>query len=278
MKTGAVTLENGLKLTVDVPDQRSERTIVMLAAMGVPAKYYDTFAGELVKLGHPVVRVRWRDEDREFPINNPKYGYADLAEVDAPAAVEWAREEFGEDPVVLGHSLGGQIATISHASAKPVAALVVIASGTNYWRGSGLRWALGVGIVSWLIAPIIVRIYGYWPGGRLGFGGRQGKGIISDWARLGRTGRFEPDHAKIDHESALREIDVPVLSLTIARDQYVSVGATEQLLKKMPGAAITREHWRPTERGQSGHFHWVRAAKGPPQLVHSWLSENAPAK
>jgi predicted alpha/beta hydrolase len=272
---GLVELANGLKLTVDLPADRTAKTIVLLAAMGVPAKYYDTFVGTLCTLGHPVVRVRWRDEDREFPINNPGYGYADLAEVDAPAAITWARETFGEEPIVCGHSLGGQIATISAAKAGPTAGLVLIASGTNYWRGSGLRWALGVGIVSWLVAPVIVRIFGYWPGGRLGFGGRQTKTVIRDWARLGRTGRFEPDHASVDHEAALGEIATPVLSLTIAKDQYVSIGATEQLLRKLGRASITREHWRPEEHGHRGHFHWVRAEHGPAEIIHRWIETSA---
>lgn len=272
---GLVELPSGLKLTVDLPAERTARTIVLLAAMGVPAKYYDTFVGTLCSLGHPVVRLRWRDEDRDFPIENPGYGYADLAEVDAPAAITWARENFSEDPIVCGHSLGGQIATISAAKAGPTAGLALIASGTNYWRGSGLRWALGVGIVSWLVAPIVVRIFGYWPGGRLGFGGRQTKTVIRDWARLGRTGRFEPDHATVDHERALREIDKPVLSLTIAKDQYVSIGATEQLLGKLSSATIERKHWRSEARGQSGHFYWVRAEHGPPEIIHEWIETHA---
>lgn len=273
---GLTTLPNGLKLTIDLPEDRTARTIVLLPAMGVPAKYYDAFVGTLISLGHPVVRVRWRDEDRDFPISNPSYGYADLAEVDAPAAVSWARDAFGEDPIVCGHSLGGQIATISAAKAGPSAGIVVIASGTNYWRGSGLRWALGVGIVSWLVAPVVVRIFGYWPGGRLGFGGRQTKTMIRDWARLGRTGRFEPAHAEVNHEAALREIDAPVLSLTIASDQYVSIGATEQLLSKLERASIEREHWRPSDHAHRGHFHWARAEHGPPEILHNWIAQHAP--
>ena len=117
-----IELPSGLKLTVDRPAESTGRVLVLLAAMGTPAKYYDRFVGGLVSLGHPVVRVRWRDEDRDFPLSNPGYGYADLAEVDAPDAINWTRDEFGEDPIVVGHSLGGQIASISAAGSGPLPA------------------------------------------------------------------------------------------------------------------------------------------------------------
>lgn len=266
-----IELPGGLKLTVDRPTERSARTLVLLAAMGTPAKYYDRFARALVERGHPVVRVRWRDEDREFPINNPGYGYADLAEIDAPAAISWAREEFGDDPIVLGHSLGGQIASISAAGSGPLTGIALIASGTNYWRGSGFRWGLGVGAVS-VIAPLIVRIFGYWPGGRLGFGGRQSATVIRDWARLGRTGRFAPEHAKSDLEGQLKNFSGPVLSLTISGDIYVSKGATESLLTKLSSAQIERHRWSPDERSHRGHFGWTRAESEPAEIIHEWAT------
>jgi predicted alpha/beta hydrolase len=270
-----VELPGGLKLTVDTPSDRTSRVIVLLAAMGTPAKYYDRFVGGLVALGHPVVRVRWRDEDRDFPIEHPEYGYADLAEVDAPAAINWAREKFGEDPIVCGHSLGGQIASISAAGSKPIAGIAIIASGTNYWRGSGPRWALGVGAVS-VLSPLVVRALGHWPGGRLGFGGRQTATVIRDWARLGRTGRFEPEHAKTDLEGLLREYDGPFFSLTIAGDEYVGRGATDQLLGKLTSAKIERQRWSPEERSHRGHFGWTRAEREPAEIVHDWATRSTP--
>lgn len=269
-----VEISGGLKLTVDVPAEKTERVLVMFAAMGTPAKYYDKFVSRLVALGHPVVRVRWRDEDRDFPLENPDYGYADLAEIDAPAAIAWTRARFGEDPIVVGHSLGGQIASISAAGAGPLAGIALIASGTNYWRGSGLKWALGIGSVS-VIAPLIVRIFGYWPGGRLGFGGRQAAGVIRDWARLGRTGRFEPAGAKTDLEGSLREYVGPVLSLTIAGDAYVSKGATESLLNKLTSATIERDRWKPEEHSHRGHFGWTRAESKPAEIIHEWATRAA---
>lgn len=268
-----VVLDNGLRLTFDPADSRTGAPLVLLPAMGVPARFYDRFTANLNRLGHDVVRVHWRDEDRDFPIKNKNYGYADLAETDVPAAVEWTRQHTGEAPILLGHSLGGQVASISAGSCGELAGIAIVASGTNYWRGSGLRWALGVGFVSLVVAPLVTRIVGYWPGGRLGFGGRQPARLIRDWARLGRTGRFEPTGATVDLETRMRGVDLPILAINIGGDIYVSRGATENLLQKMQSAQIERIRWRPDDRHFRGHFNWVRADDGPAQLISVWAAD-----
>jgi predicted alpha/beta hydrolase len=264
-------------LTIDEPAERSARTIVLLAAMGVPAKYYDKLVANFLRLGHPVVRLRWRDEDRQYPIDHPEHGYADLAELDMPFAVAAAREHFGEDPLVVGHSLGGQIACIGAAKSGPIAGIAIVASGSNYWRGVSLRWALGIGFVTAVVAPLVVKVVGYWPGGRLNFGGRQAARMMRDWARFGRTGKFLLEGATVDHEAALRELDVPVLAMSIYGDHYVPRAAHENLLKKLERCRIERFHWRPEERSYRGHFNWVRADEGPAEIIHEWSNRDSPS-
>lgn len=260
-----------LQLTFDRPENQTAPPILILAAMGVPARYYNSFAAQLVKLGHPVARAHWRDEDREFPLANPEYGYADLAEVDVPEAVATVRAEFGSDPVVVGHSLGGQIAVLSAANSQPLPGIVIIASGSNYWRGSGPQWAVSVGFASAVVPPL-VKLFGYWPGGRFKFGGRQPARLMRDWARLGRTGRFEPEAAQTDLEQRLVEVTTPVFAMTVAGDTYVSEAATSNLLAKLPAASRTeRWHWRPEDRHQRGHFNWVRPGTEPARRIHEWI-------
>lgn len=264
------------KLTIDSPAAHTARAIVLLPAMGVPAKYYDKLTANFTRLGHPVVRLRWRDEDRQYPIDHPEHGYADLAEKDVPFAVGRARELFGEDPLIVGHSLGGQIACVSAAKTGPIAGIAVVASGSNHWRGVSPFWAAWVGSAVFLWAPLIVRLFGYWPGGRLRFGGRQARTMMLDWARFGRTGKFLLEGATVDHEAALRKLSVPVLGLSIAGDHYVPRPVKENLLSKLTSAAITREHWKPDKPSHRGHFNWVRADHGPAELVHDWAEDVAP--
>ncbi len=273
----SVTLESELLLSVDdAAGGANAQPILLLPAMGVPASYYDPLVAGLTEAGHPVVRLHWRDEDRSYPKRHKNYGYADLAEVDIPAAAAYTRERFGVDPVVLGHSLGGQVSVISAAKGGPYAGIVVAASGTNYWRGSGLAWALGVGFVSFIFAPIAVRVFGYWPGGRFGFGGRQCSRLIRDWARLGRTGKFLPEGATLDHEAKLRELELPILALTVAGDRYVSPGATTNLIEKLERSHVEHTHWRAPQRENRGHFAWAKATTGPAEIIHEWAQRIVP--
>lgn len=265
-----------LEITYDEPAAPTAAPIVLLPAMGVPARVYTSFAEHLVALGHPVARVHWRDEDREFPLEHPDYGYADLAERDVPQAVAAVRDRYASDPLVVGHSLGGQIATIAAARSGPLAGVAIIASGSNYWRGSGAQWALAVGFASTLAAPIAVRAFGYWPGGRFKFGGRQPARLMRDWARLGRTGRFELEGESFDHEAALKDFTHPVLSIAVSGDTYVSEGAADNLLGKLVNAeSIERVYWKPEDKHQRGHFNWVRPGDWPAQRIHDWCESLA---
>jgi predicted alpha/beta hydrolase len=91
---------------------------------------------------------------------------------------------------VLGHSLGGQLATMGLAAwHRPGAKVVVIASGTVHstaWKGLA---AFGV-YAGTQLAGAVARGLGYFPGHRLGFGGLQGRTLIVDWARAAKTGHF----------------------------------------------------------------------------------------
>lgn len=269
--------EGGLHLSVDAPPAAEGRPILLLSAMGVPARFYSRFAGELAAAGHPVVRVHWRDEDRDFPKRNPGYGYAHLAEVDVPAAARYTRERFGADPVVVGHSLGGQIAATSAVEGGPYAGIVILASGTNHWRGSGPLWALGLLFVCCFWAPLVVRLVGFWPGMRFGFGGRQPRQMMLDWSRLGRTGKFLPAGARVDHERALAELSLPVLAFSVAGDHYVTPGAMQNLTKKLTGCEVDHVHWRAENHDQRGHFNWAKAEDGPSRELLAWIDVAAPS-
>lgn len=272
MQPEHLTLVSGLKLTIDWPAEPRAKAILLLPAMGVPARYYDRFVGSPCALGHPVVRVHWRDEDRTFPRKNPKHGYAEMVEREVPAAARATRERFGDSPVVLGHSLGGQLAPLSVALGGPFAGLVLLASGTNYWRGSGVFWAAWMAFICFIFMPIAVRMFGFWPGGRFGFGGRQSKQMMLDWARLGRSGRFLPAAATLDHEAALRELELPVLALSVAGDIYVSRGSMDHLVGKLSGCRVDREHWRASAHAHRGHFNWTKTSDGPAALIHDWIA------
>lgn len=277
MPSETFILESGLMLTLDLAGKDSPAAtapILLLPAMGTPASYYDTFTDTLLALGHDVVRVHWRDEDRHFPRRHPDHGYAEVTEREVPDAAAFTRARLGSDPIVIGHSLGGQIAPLSAAAGGPYRGIVLLASGTNYWRGSGVLWALWLAFICCAFMPLAVRVFGFWPGGRFGFGGRQSKQMMLDWARLGRSGKFLPRGARIDHEAALAELELPVLALSVAGDIYVSRGAFDHLVGKLARCQVDREHWSASAHAHRGHFNWTKTSHGPAPLIHDWIAGN----
>jgi predicted alpha/beta hydrolase len=248
--------------------------VLLLPAMGVPAAYYDPFAAELVAAGLDVLvaDLRGTGESTPRPGRRSRYGYADLAG-DIATILATAPELAGRDIVLLGHSLGGHAAAVhlalgtaggtqatGWAGGQRVVGLVLVASGAPYYplfRAGRPRRRVRVG--GWLL-PAVARVVGYWPGGRLGFGGPQARGVMRDWGRFARSGRL-PELAGVDVEAALAGVTLPVLGVSVEGDTLTPEPTIDFLCGKFSGAPVTRHHYTEAEAGQPmTHFRWTRAA------------------
>lgn len=233
--------------------------VTVWPAMGVPARYYRRFAADLHADGFAVVvaDLRGTGDSTPPPSRSARYGYADLA-ADVGAVQESLKERLdGRRAVLLGHSLGGQACVLHLAldESPAVDALVLVAVGLPYWRtypGSRrygvLPYTQGIGAVSAAL--------GVWPG--WGFGGRQARGVIRDWAYTARRGRY-PAFGGVDVDAALSTVDVPVLAVSVDNDQYTPSSTVNHLVSKLTGAPVRREHYTAAEAGAPlDHFTWTR--------------------
>ncbi|QKW08647.1 alpha/beta fold hydrolase [Streptomyces sp. NA04227] len=254
--------------------------IVLTPAMGVPATYYARFGAQLARHGLAVVvnELRGQGASRPRSGRRTRHGYQQLVAHDVPALVAATRAHFGPElPLyLLGHSLGGQISLLyaarAHAKA-PVNGLVLVASGTAHFRAFPKVQRAGVLAFS-QIAAAFSQLWGYWPGHRLGFGGRQPAPLMRDWARLARTGRFRPDGADVDYEALLRETRLPVLAVSVSGDtQYSPRSAVDGLVGKLPEGVATRLHWRPSDGSRPGHLRWPRAAAELADRIAEWTAD-----
>lgn len=215
------------------------------------------------------VDLRGQGESRPRAARGVRFGYREMLEDDLPAVLDAVRAELPGAPVALvGHSLGGQFGLLHAATAKvPVDAVALVASGSVWWRAYGVR-GLGTLVFSQLAAGLATAL-GHWPGRRLGFGGQQPAGVMRDWARQARTGRYAPTGSPVDYEGALRDLALPVLVVGVDHDSLAPVGAREHLAGKVPRAAVDR--WQYTRDSAEGkavdHFRWVRHHAG---LARTW--------
>ncbi|RLK22521.1 putative alpha/beta hydrolase [Micromonospora sp. M71_S20] len=251
----------GLQVYPD-PDGVADAPLVLITpAMGVRARYYRPFAAALraAGLAVAVADLRGTGESTPKPSRACRYGYSELAaDVGAVLAALKTRRD-GRRTLLLGHSLGGQAALLHLAvhGDHDVDGLALVAVGVPWWRSyPGLR---GYGVLPYTQGiAATARLLGVWPG--WGFGGRQARGVIRDWAHTARTGRF-PQLDGVDAEAAVRALRTPVLAVSVDDDQYTPHETVDHLCAKLAAAPVARERYTPAQAGtRMDHFTWVRAS------------------
>ena len=251
----------------------SSPVLICMPALGVPAKYYEPLAG-------PFLREGWRFVTADLRGNGLSalrvgkgvdFGYREMLSFDWPAVTGAVRKRFPEAPLcLLGHSLGGQLSAL-YLAANPGAAagLVLVAAPSVHWRGWGLPLGLGV-LAGTQAACAVANFLGYFPGRKLGFGGTEARGVICDWARQARTGRYEPTGSAVDYEGLLRKLQLPVLAVSFKGD-FLSPGrAVGNLLAKMPAADAVHVS---LEGDGLGHFGWVKNAAPVIEALRGWMGQ-----
>ena len=250
----------------------SGASIVFLPALGVPIGYYEPLFQAWAR---HVIGVEWRGmpESRVDDLRRARFGYSDLIRGDLPAAVRLARALGAPDVVLVGHSLGGQIALLAAAggTVRP-AAVVAIATGTSaaLHLPAHRRWQRRLGVA---VVGGVSRAAGHWPGHLLRFGGRQPRSMMRDWAYEARHGRYHLAGDPTDYEAALSDSRVPSLLLALDGDRMVPPAAVAHLARRVGGPAeqIT------VPAGASGgfdHFTWARRSpRAIIKPVEAWLKQ-----
>ncbi|WP_367390345.1 alpha/beta fold hydrolase [Lewinella sp. LCG006] len=255
--------------------------IICLPALGVRASYYHDFAQALSEQAFHVVTIDWRGHGHSNlrAGRSIDFGYEELVN-DLQELLDYVENWFSVMPVyVVGHSLGGQIASLCAARYPGlIQGLVLIASCSVYYKGWEGLGAWRVWLAAKLFHPIS-KIVGYFPGRSIGFGDREARKVMHDWCYNGLYGKYRLAGSLFDYEAALQKMETPSLAISIAGDELAPIKATENLVKKfanttpqMPlNGRIHLVLWQ-DENGQGyNHFNW---AKQPQEIIHqitSWI-------
>jgi predicted alpha/beta hydrolase len=245
------------------------RTTLLVPALGTPASYYDGFAAALAERTGTVIVAENRGTDSSSvrASRGVDYGYADVLRLDWTPWVAEARRIGGDGLSLIGHSIGGQLGALyeaEHPGSFERIALVTACSVE--WKGwSGMRAYTFLAQTS--VVGALSTALGFFPGERIGFGGRQGATMMRDWSRQARTGVYAPTGAPVDYEARLRDVHSKILSVAVKGDDYAPRAACDRLLAKMPNASIERIDLEPSwsvRRPVDRHFRW---AKEPQAMV-----------
>ena len=258
-------------------DNPSAAWFLLVPAMSVPARKYHDLATSFKHAGLncAVFDLRGVAKSSIRATRNNNFSYATLVEQDLTAAIQRLTQETNPQQLYLfGHSLGGQISLLyTAAHREQITGIVLSASCSVYYRGWNFPTALGLLVFSQFVTTLAA-IIGYFPGQSLGFGGREARGVMRDWARIARSGNYHLDNTTIDYPRLMAKLTCPILAVNYTGDYFAPPAATDYLLANAPKAPVTRAQLSAQDLNlpKVDHINWLTSPQALVDIIqHQWL-------
>ncbi len=250
-------------------DPATARAGLLIApAMGVEQRYYADFAHWMAAQGWLVMSFDYRGMGASRPAemrHSLKGLDADIrtwAEQDAAGAVDELARLLGPDRPLhwLGHSLGGQILGLL-PNRDRIGKAVTVGCGSGYWRENAAGLRRYVWWLWYVVVPLSLPLFGYFPGRRLRKVGDLPRGVMAQWRRW----CLDRDYLMGEGGAAWRQqyaaLKLPMLALSFTDDEFMSRRNTESLHSFYAGAQPQLQRIAPKDVGERriGHFGFFRA-------------------
>lgn len=250
---------------------------VLHAAVGVPRRYYQAFAGWLAGRGHAVLSYDYRGigGSRQGPVRDEPATLRDWALLDMSAAIAEAARRRAADQLPLlqvGHSFGGNCLAFAQG-VEASDALLLVASQIpvprhfSGWHRPTARFFFR----HWV--PRVTRRFGHLPAWANGGGEPLPRGVALQWCDWGLREAWAFSDATMHAHDATPRLAAPVHLWGISDDlMYAPPGAVDALAARFTHAAVQRHEVSPRTLGlrRVGHFGPFRRAAGQalwPQLL-----------
>lgn len=249
-------------------------SVIILPAMGVRASFYRTFAHSLMDfdmaacvmeyrgLGDSRLRAGWKTD----------FGYKEHQE-DVAALILRVKAEYPDQPVyIAGHSFGGHLGMMT-AGLEPTSfdGIIMLASGTPWHEAFEGKAAKHLKRFGWFV-PVVMALYGHFPGHKFGFAGREARSHMRDWLQLSTRNCFNIIGVRDDLEECIADYKGRVLCLSFARDIMAPLKASELILGKMPKASVDLQIVGDAEiNGEATHFGWAKTPQCISQRISEWV-------
>ncbi|CAK9891243.1 MULTISPECIES: alpha/beta hydrolase family protein [Pseudomonas] len=262
--------------------------VIINAATSVCCSYYARFAHYLFAHGFDVITYDYRGigESRPVSMRHFQASWTDWGALDFEAILQRAQREFPGQPIdVVGHSFGGCAAGLA-PSADQLRRLVTVGAQFAYWRdyAADSRWQL---FGKWhVLMPLLTRVFGYFPGKRLGWLEDTPAGVVQDWSTLTPAYEQRPSGRALSRLPFAR-VRAQTLAISLTDDPFGTVAAIERLLGYFE--ASERSHLRiapgDIDETRIGHFAFFHSRFQPRLwpialhwLQHGQLAEGTPGR
>ncbi|QVM90627.1 alpha/beta fold hydrolase [Pseudomonas entomophila] len=259
------------------PD-RQRPLVIVNAATSVRCRYYSRFADYLFAQGFDVLTYDYRGigESRPASLRGFQASWSDWGRLDFEAMLQLAATEHPGQPVhVVGHSFGGWAIGLAPSAAQ-VKHAVLVGAQFAYWRdyAADQRWQL---FGKWhVLMPLLTRVFGYFPGKRLGWLEDTPAGVVRDWST--RTPRYEQrPSGRLLETLPFAQVRAATLAISLTDDPFGTVAATERLLGYLDGAVGRHLRLAPVDISVEaiGHFAFFhdRFRESLWPIALSWLQQ-----
>ncbi len=248
--------------------------IIILPAMGVRASFYRTMASSLMNMGIAVYVMEYRGLG-DSPLRagwGTDYGYKQHQE-DVTALIAKAKQDYPDSLIyIAGHSFGGHLAIMT-AGLDPTSfdGIVMLASGTPWHEAFEGKAGKHLKRFGWFV-PVIMALYGHFPGNKFGFAGRESRSHMRDWLQMSTRNRFKIIGLDNDLEEEIAQYTGRVLCMAFTRDNMAPMKAVKLMLDKIPKASIEIEELSDADiEGEATHFGWAKTPDKISQRISEWV-------
>lgn len=247
-----------------LPQGEATGTVLIAPAMGTPQEYYAPFATWLATQGFLAATFDYRGTglSRRHGLRGFKADIFDWARLDCGAMVEAILMRAPSKPFYwIGHSLGGQILPFV-PNRDRISKVVTIATGSGYWRENSPPLKRRVWWLWYVVVPLAVSLFGYFPGKRLRKVGDLPKGVMEQWRRW----CLNPEYAVgVEGEGVRAQyaaVRTPIVSLSFSDDELMSARNTESIHGFYVNAPRKMKRIAPQDIGvrRIGHFGFFKSA------------------
>lgn len=230
-------------------------TFILLPAIGVPIRKYERLIIGLKNKGYSVVYADYPCCGENLPQISKAhdYNYLDLINDFIPHLIKSSRTK---NLVLLGHSLGGHLATLySLENNIPIA---VVASGNIHYKNWDLLGRAKI-LSAVMLFKALIKAYGFFPGYKVGFGDKEAKSLMGDWCHTVLTGNYDFLGKKF------KKNNVKGLFINIKNDNFSPLKSTQKLAD-MCGEFILKQIELPANLKGNKHSVWL---KNPDEIIEA---------